>query len=56
MLMAMRSTVKKFCERLYKELNREDWGNIDPELFSEIAGGDMSADAEALMKILEHVL
>jgi hypothetical protein len=31
--------VETFCARIYKELDKDGWGDIEPEVFKNIANG-----------------
>lgn len=52
--------VRDFCKAMVAELDRGQWGDIDPYLFNEIAawlaGDELSPDAAALKGVLEVVL
>lgn len=54
--------VKDFARELYKELKTENWGDIDPYLFDDIANeGDpdyaaLSHDAQSLRDAIIRVL
>ena len=51
-------TPEEFASRLSEELERNEWGTIDPHLFKMIGLGRASqvADAAALREILSRVL
>jgi hypothetical protein len=45
---APRLTVRQFCRRLSVELIRENWGQIEPDVFRNIALGLKDANDEKL--------
>lgn len=53
-------TAREFCARFSDALIEGDWGDIDPDLFEEIADcesvDDISDDALALLECVERAL
>lgn len=54
-------TVKALAKLMCEELERDNWGDVDPYLFRTIAEGipadyDNSHDARALQKVLKRVV
>lgn len=55
----MRTKVKTFAKAFYYALERDAWGDIDPELFLQIATdpqNEWDDDAKSLAKALEKSL
>ena len=59
----MNTQVQKFSRIFYEELEKEDWGDIDPYIFKSIADDSYDAEdsvyiteVEAMNTILERTL
>jgi hypothetical protein len=56
----MNRLVQEFAQKFYDALDAADWGDIDPELFNEIATTDdeanLSIDARELMDAIAEAL